>query len=299
MKVVIFGKHGNLAQALQRTLTNSGDQYVFLSRTEADFLHPESLIQALDRLRPEFIINAAGYTAVDKAETERREAELINAIAPEYLARWASDQGVPLIHYSTDYVFDGKYVGEIPESAPTAPMSVYGETKLQGERAVLERHPKGGTVLRTSWIFSSTGMNFLKTIARLAAEREELRIVADQIGRPTWALVVAQATAVAFRRLCQDPSLSGLYQVSCSGQTSWHGFAVAIVEGLKARGVTLRVKSILPIKTEEYAAAATRPKNSVMQLSKFESSFDFNFEDWKHSLDLCLDEYIQTVNRPS
>ena len=254
---------------------------------------PAAIAGRLDELAPDLIINPAAYTAVDRAEDERELAFRINAEAPGAIARWAAARGVPLIHFSTDYVFDGS--GERPwrEDDRTGPLSAYGASKLAGEDAV---RAAGGMhlIIRTSWVYAAKGANFLRTIVRLAAERKELRIVADQYGAPTSAEVIADAVAGIVA--AGGPPLAerfaaagGLVNVATSGVTSWHGFAVAIVDGLKARGVPLAVGDVVPIRTEDYPTKAKRPANSRLDLSRLKRVFGIETPAWDAALTVELD----------
>jgi dTDP-4-dehydrorhamnose reductase len=247
----------------------------------------------LDEVAPDLIVNPAAYTAVDRAEDERELAFRVNAEAPGEMARWAAVRGVPFIHFSTDYVFDGG--GERPwhEEDATGPLSVYGRSKLAGEDAI---RSAGGPhlVIRTSWVYAATGANFLRTIVRLARERDELGIVADQIGAPTSARLIANAVA----KIVSDPAprlaerlrvAGGLVNVAAAGETSWHGFATAIVEGLIARHVALRVQVVRPIRTQDYPTKVTRPANSRFDLTRLREVFGVETPDWRDALDRELD----------
>jgi dTDP-4-dehydrorhamnose reductase len=253
----------------------------------------------LDRLAPDLIVNPAAYTAVDRAEDERELAFIVNAKAPSAMAQWASRRSVPLLHFSTDYVFDGH--GETPwrEGSPTGPLSAYGASKLAGEEAI--RAADGPhLIVRTSWVYAAQGANFLRTIARLARERTELKIVADQIGSPTSARVVADAVAGV---LAADKSnlpqrfakANGIVNVAASGETSWHGFAIRIVDGLRARGIKLAVQSIAPLRTEEYPTKARRPHNSRFDLTRLQEVFGLITPSWTDSLEVELDQLIREV----
>jgi dTDP-4-dehydrorhamnose reductase len=245
-------------------------------------------------LRPDLIVNPAAYTAVDLAEDERELAFRVNAEAPAAMAHWAARRGVPLLHFSTDYVFDGS--GEAPwrEDDAPAPLSVYGASKLAGEDAI---RTAGGPhlVVRTSWVYAAEGRNFLRTIARLAGERKELKIVADQFGAPTSARMIADAVVKILR-----PQLSsggrpferdgGVVNVSASGETSWHGFAAAIVAGLQRRGVRLAVEAVIPIAAAEYPTRARRPQNSRLDHGRLNDTFGVVMPSWGEGLETELDE---------
>jgi dTDP-4-dehydrorhamnose reductase len=270
MRILITGVSGHVGRALLPRL--HGHDLIAADRATLDLTKPEVLVTSLERLAPELIINPAAYTAVDEAEDAPDLAYLVNATAPAVMAHWAADKSVPFLHFSTDYVFDGS--GERPwrEDDPTKPLSVYGASKLAGEDAI---RAAGGVFLiaRCSWIYAATGRNFLLAVARLACERSELRIVADQVGAPTPADMIAETVAGmmaegldAFRSRCARAS--GLIHLCAAGETSWYGFANAIVEGLKRRGVGLRVQQIHPVGSEDYPTRAKRPRNSRLDLSR-------------------------------
>lgn len=250
-------------------------------RHTLDLASPDAIVAAMRELKPAIVVNAGAYTAVDRAEQERDLAFAINAQAPGVLAEEAKRLDAVLVHYSTDYVFDGQATTPYDESAPTGPLSVYGASKLAGERAIAQCDA-AALVFRTSWVYGLTGKNFLLTIRRLAAEREELRIVDDQIGVPNWSRELARATARviglgrdAVRARC------GLYHLSSSGNTSWHGFARAIIgDAAKPR--------VLPIATSEYPTPARRPAYGVLATAKFERTFGFALPEWRAALAACL-----------
>jgi dTDP-4-dehydrorhamnose reductase len=293
MRILLTGVTGQVGAALRAPLESVGS-VIAADRGVLDLSRPEQLASALDRLSPDLIVNPAAYTAVDRAEDERELAFLVNAQAPGTIARWAAGRGVPLIHFSTDYVFDGS--GERPwrEDDQTGPLSVYGASKLAGEQAI---RSAGGPhlVIRTSWVYATHGSNFLRTIASLAHEREELRVVADQFGAPTSARLLAVTVADMLRR--SGPRLAerfaasdGLINVSASGETTWHGFATAIVAGLKARNVPLVAQSIQPIPTDAYPTKARRPANSRLDLTRLRGMFRIDPPTWDEALPAELDE---------
>ena len=259
MRILVTGVTGQVGGALASRLSRqwgARHELVAASREVLDLSEPAAIADCLEELAPDLVVNPAAYTAVDRAEDEKERAFRVNTEAPGAIARWAAARGVPLVHFSTDYVFDGS--GERPwrEDDPTGPLSAYGASKLAGEDAV---RAAGGAhlVVRTSWVYAARGANFLRTIARLADKRRELRIVADQFGAPTSAGVIADAVAGILapggRPLAQRfAAADGLVHVAAAGETSWHGFAVTIVGGLKARGVPLAVENVMPIRTEDY-----------------------------------------------
>ena len=292
MRILVTGKNGQVGWELQRSLQCVGE-VIAVDRATFDLAQPASLAAQLDAMAPKVIVNAAAYTAVDKAESEEALATAVNAEAVGALARWAAARNALMVHYSTDYVFDGSgHTPWQPGDAP-APLSAYGRSKLAGERAVFEA---GGRhlVLRTSWVYGARGHNFLRTVQRLAAERDELRIVDDQIGAPTPARLIADTTAhlVLAARAEHD---AGRFQpavlhLTAGGSTSWHGFASAIVDGLRARGAPLRCERIVGIPTNDYPTPAQRPRNSRLDCTALTARFGLVLPDWRAGLAMCLDE---------
>jgi dTDP-4-dehydrorhamnose reductase len=292
MRILLTGVTGQVGGALRGRLAEFGD-VVAAGRDALDLSQPHTIGAALDRLRPDLIVNPAAYTAVDLAEDQRELAFRVNAEAPAALAQWAAAHGVPLIHFSTDYLFDGS--GEAPwrEVDVPAPLSVYGASKLAGENAI---GAAGGRylIVRTSWVYAAEGKNFLRTIARLAGERTELKIVADQFGAPTSARIIAEAVisilrgqmAAGGRPFDRD---GGVVNVSAAGETSWHGFAAAIVAGLKARGAKLAAEAVVPIRTVDYPTKAVRPHNSRLDHRRLNESFGVVMPSWRAALDWELD----------
>lgn len=295
MRILLTGTGGQVGGALQPLLAGIGT-IIAPAVTEFDLSKPERLEGALDTFKPDLIINPAAYTAVDRAEDERELAHLINAKGPEVIAQWAAKHRVPLVHFSTDYVFDGSGQAPWREDSPTAPLSVYGASKLAGDTAI---RAVGGPhlIARTSWVYAAKGANFLRTIARLAAERKELRIVADQIGAPTTARTIANATAdIVLPNLSNLNELfarkGGVVNLVCTGQTSWHGFASAIVAGLRSRGLKLEVETIVPIATADFPTKAMRPGNSRLDLSRLNRQFGVTTPAWQEALSVELDDYL-------
>jgi dTDP-4-dehydrorhamnose reductase len=294
MKILLLGPHGQVGWELQRSLQPLGE-VIALDRHEgslcADLARPEALAETVRMLRPELIVNAAAYTAVDRAEGEPDAARAVNASGPAALAREACALGAWLVHYSTDYVFDG--TGDEPrdEEAPTGPLSVYGLTKLEGEHAIRAsgcRH----LIFRTSWVYAARGGNFAKTMLKLAAERDELRVVADQIGAPTGAELIADVTALALRRALVDPGVSGLYHLGAAGQTSWFDYARHVIEWGRAAGLPLRVApdALVPVPSSDYRTAARRPLNSRLNCDKLSSCFGLRLPPWQAGVDRMLAE---------
>jgi len=249
-------------------------------RAALDLANADAIVSVVRKTRPQLIVNAAAYTAVDKAETESAAAFAINGRAPGILAEEAKQLGALLIHYSTDYVFDGRRATPYDEEAPTGPLNVYGASKREGECAIAQTGAHA-LVFRTSWVYGLRGSNFLLTILRLARERDELRIVADQLGTPNWCRTLSDATAAAVARgLPWLAERSGLYHLSSQGETSWHGFAEAIV------GDAPRPR-VVPIATSEYPTPARRPAYGVLSTRKFEAAFGYRLPDWREALAAC------------
>jgi dTDP-4-dehydrorhamnose reductase len=292
-RLLLTGTSGQVGSALRPLLQESAELFT-PQRAQFDLGNLKTLTGSLDELHPDLIVNPAAYTAVDRAEDEADLAFRVNAEAPALLARWSAQHNVPLIHFSTDYVFDGS--GDKPwrEDSPTAPLSVYGASKLAGEKAIQETGCSH-LIVRTSWVYASAGANFLKTIVRLARERKELRIVADQIGAPTSAKVIANSVGriLQTNRLGLSSAFAksgGIVNIACAGETSWHGFATAIVDGLKSRGVKLEVETLVPIGAKDYPTKATRPGNSRLELSRLRDLFGIVPPSWSEALAVELDE---------
>ena len=294
MKILLFGKNGQVGWELQRSLAPLGE-IVALDQDGADglcgdFTDLAGLAETVRRVAPEVIVNAAAYTAVDRAEAEPELAQAINARAPAVLAEAARKLGAWLVHYSTDYVFDGS--GDTPraETAPTGPLSVYGCTKLAGEQAVAgcARH----LIFRTSWVYAARGANFARTMLRLAAERDHLRVVGDQVGAPTGADLLADVTAHALRAVAGRPELAGLYHLAARGETSWHAYACFVIERAREAGRSLRVRPerIEAIPTSAYPTPARRPLNSRLDTARLRSAFGLHLPDWRDGVRRLLDE---------
>jgi dTDP-4-dehydrorhamnose reductase len=295
MKLLLLGCKGQVGWELQRALAPLGEvvacDFDTTADRRADFAAPESLVSLIERARPDAIVNAAAHTAVDKAESEPELARTLNAAAPAVLAREAAARGALLVHYSTDYVFDGSGSTPRDESAPTAPLSVYGRTKLEGELAI---RASGCThlILRTSWVYAARGANFAKTMLKLAAERDELRVIADQVGAPTGAELLADVTAHALARVRREPALGGLYHCVAAGETSWHGYASRVVDAARAAGRALAVKSIRAVPTSDYPTPARRPLNSRLSARKLEDTFGLVMPPWQRGVDRMLAEIL-------
>ncbi len=287
--ILLTGKNGQVGWELQRTLAPLG-RVVAFDRSELDLADPAAIRAAVREVKPAIIVNPAAYTAVDKAESEPDAAYAINAVAPEVFAEEAKRLGAWLVHYSTDYVFDGTKSGAYVETDAPNPQNVYGKSKLAGEEAIRATGAKH-LILRTSWVYGSRGHNFMLTMLRLAKERSELRIVGDQIGAPTWCRSLAEVTAQMLAQLhaltCKVPeSVSGTYHLTSSGSVSWHGFATEILREAKVQPLP----ALRPIPSHEYPTPAARPKNSVLSNAKLYETFDLAAGEWRDNLKLCLQE---------
>ena len=297
MKILLLGKNGQVGWELQRSLSILGEvvacDFDSPAELKADFSDPESLLALIRRVRPDAIVNAAAHTAVDKAESEPDLARRINALAPAVLAREAAALGACLVHYSTDYVFDGS--GEQPrdESAATNPLSVYGRTKLEGEE-LIRASGCAHLILRTSWVYAARGGNFARTMLRLAAEREELKVIADQVGAPTGADLLADVTALALLRLRAQPALSGTYHCAAAGETHWHGYAQFVIEWARAHGHSVKVapERVLSTLTQDYPTPARRPLNSRLDTQKLRRTFGITLPHWQLGVQRMLAEVL-------
>lgn len=295
MTVLLFGGNGQVGHELLRALaplgrvvatTRSGKLVDGSACEVADFDAPESLPALLDRLQPVIVVNAAAYTAVDKAEQESEAAFRVNAQAPGVIAQWCAAHGVPMVHYSTDYVFNGQGVAPYVESETTAPLGVYGTSKRDGEDAV---RAAGGRhlIFRTAWVYASHGSNFLRTMLRVGAERDEVRVVADQVGTPTPAALIADVTA----QVLQHPGkLSGTWHLTAFGHTSWYGFAEAIFKEAVAAGVLVKAPTVQAISSAQYPTLAQRPAWSVLDTTKLQRDFNLTLPAWQDALRCVVGE---------
>lgn len=297
MKILLFGKNGQVGWELQRSLAPLGElialDFDSPGDLKADFTRPDTLAATVRAVRPDVIVNAAAHTAVDKAESEADLARTLNATAPGVLAREAASLNAWLVHYSTDYVFDGS--GDAPrnEDARTGPLSVYGRTKLEGEELIRAsgcRH----LILRTSWVYAARGGNFARTMLRLAAEREQLKVIDDQIGAPTGADLLADVTAHALRTVRQQPALGGTYHAVAAGETSWHGYARFVIEWARQRGQAVKMapEAITAVPTSAYPTAAKRPMNSRLSTAKLRSGFSLALPAWEAGVERMLNEVL-------
>lgn len=297
MKIVLLGKNGQLGRQLQRSLTSEG-QVTAWGREEADLADPEAVAARLASVRPEIIVNAAAYTAVDRAESEPEKARLINAAAVAAMAGVAARTGAMLVHYSTDYVFDGGRSGCYAEGDEPAPLNVYGATKFAGEQAIRDsgcRH----LLIRTSWVHAPHGANFIRTMLSLAQTRESLRVVADQHGAPTSASLIADVTvALLHRRLWGDGS-SGIYHVAARGETTWWGLARFAIEEAGRAGLPLRASpdAVQPIATGDYVTAARRPANSRLCIAKVEAVLGKRLPAWEEGVQATVSGIVEELLR--
>lgn len=299
MRILVTGVTGQVGGAIVKTLS-SRKTVVAADRQVMDLAQPNRIAAVLDQIHPDLIINPAAYTAVDRAEDEPELAFQVNAQGPQVIAAWAADHRIPLIHFSTDYVFDGSGTRSWREDDHARPLSVYGASKLAGEQAV---QSAGGPhlIVRTSWVYDAAGSNFLRTIGRLTLERRSLRVVADQIGAPTSARLIAEVIskiviengATTISRLFTRAN--GVVSLAASGETSWHGFATAIVSGLKMRGVPIVTEEIIAIETRDYPTKAKRPANSRLDLARLRSVFGVVTPAWEQTLPGELDRLADAL----
>ena len=299
MKILLLGQGGQVGWELQRALAPLGE-VVGLDHDSAanpgglhgDFSRPEALAATVAAVKPDLIVNAAAHTAVDKAESEPELARAINATAPGVLARCAAETGAWLVHYSTDYVFDGSGETARDEEAATGPLSVYGQTKLEGE-ALIRASGCKHLILRTSWVYAARGGNFAKTMLRLAAERERLTVIDDQIGAPTGADLLADLTAQMVRQaMGSEIDLSGVYHAVAAGETSWHGYASFVIERARALGRELKVQTIDPVPTRAFPTPAQRPHNSRLSTQKLQQVFGLRLPPWQQGVERMLTEIL-------
>jgi dTDP-4-dehydrorhamnose reductase len=306
LRLLITGSTGQIGWQLQRTLAPLGE-VTARTHTQLNLADPETAARFVRDLAPDVIVNAAAYTAVDKAESEPDLAHTVNAIAPGRIAQELARTGGLLVHYSTDYIFDGTKSGPYEETDATAPLNVYGRTKLAGER-LIAASGCAHLILRTSWVYDIRGKNFLRTVLRLAREREELRMVGDQHGAPTWARAIAEATAQIAARCAQMRDSSGwgyggVFHLTAAGQTTWAGFAEQILEDYESLaswpadtgeyGSPLMAKRVIPITTAQFGSPALRPHNSLLSNAKLFSTFGLALPDWRAQLRLALQDAIR------
>lgn len=300
MRILLLGKNGQVGWELQRSLAPLGE-LIALDRHSTDLCGDLANLQGLaatvQQLRPDVIVNAAAHTAVDKAESEPALARTLNALAPGVLAQEAAKLGALLVHYSTDYVFDGSGTRPWTEADTPAPLSVYGQTKLEGEQLIQAASPRH-LIFRTSWVYAARGGNFAKTMLRLAQERERLTVINDQFGAPTGAELLADVTAHAIRQVLQRPADAGLYHLVASGETSWHGYAkhvLAQAELSQEQGksaLKIIAKAVDPVPTSAFPTPAKRPSNSRLDTTKLQTTFGLSLPHWQQGVDRMLNEVL-------
>ncbi len=296
MKLLLLGKGGQVGWELQRSLAPLGELVALdfdSTDLHADFSRPELLEETVLAVRPDVIVNAAAHTAVDKAESEADLARKLNATSPGVVARAAQQVGALMVHYSTDYVFDGSGSRPWKEDDPTGPLSVYGRTKLEGEQLVAANCARH-LIFRTSWVYAARGGNFAKTMLRLARERDRLTVIDDQHGAPTGAELLADVTAHAIRDTLRDPAKSGLYHLVAGGETTWHGYARFVLEQARAAGVELKAspETVDPVPTSAFPTPAVRPRNSRLDTGKLQSTFGVTLPHWQAGVTRMLRESL-------
>lgn len=282
MNILLFGKTGQVGWELQRALAPLGNLIALDVQSKdycGDFSNPEGIAETVRSIKPDVIVNAAAHTAVDKAESERDFAELLNATSVEAIAKEAAKIGAWVVHYSTDYVFPGD--GETPwhETDATAPLNVYGQTKLNGEKT-LQANCAKHLIFRTSWVYAGKGNNFAKTMLRLAKERTELSVINDQVGAPTGAELLADCTAHAIRMALAKPEVAGLYHLVASNTTTWYDYAALVFEQAREAGIELAIEKLNAVPTSAYPTPAKRPQNSRLNTEKFQQNFDLVLPSW-------------------
>lgn len=299
MKILLFGKEGQVGWELQRSLSTVG-AIAASEQHELDLERLDDVREWVRRQEPDIIVNAAAYTAVDQAELEPEKARRINADAVAVLAEEASRLNAWLVHYSTDYVFDGEKATPYDEGDAANPLSVYGRTKFEGEECIRHRHAKH-LIFRTSWVYAARGKNFAKTMLRLAKERETLSVIADQHGAPTSAELIADVTALALHRAVltrSDTGLAGTYHLVARGETSWHGYAQYVLTVARERGCMLKTvpEEVCPIHTEDYPLPAKRPRNSRLDVSKLTNIYGVHLPDWRDHVGRLIEELASQGN---
>ena len=297
MKILLLGKRGQVGWELQRSLAPLGEIVALSSGSQnycGDFTNLQGLADTVRRVKPDIIVNAAAHTAVDKAESEPELARIINADAVAVLAREAKSLDAWLIHYSTDYVFDGSGVKPWSEVDVTGPLGIYGATKLAGEQAIQDSGCKH-LIFRTSWVYGARGNNFAKTMLRLAEERDSLTVIDDQVGAPTGADLLADVTAHTIRSVQNKPTLGGLYHVVAAGETTWHGYARFVIDFALKMDCQLKTnpESIAPVPTSAFPTPAERPKNSRVNTRKLETNFGLTLPNWQTGVARMLTEFLE------
>jgi dTDP-4-dehydrorhamnose reductase len=297
VKILLFGKDGQVGWELRRSLSHLGD-LVCLGREEADLQNLFAVRAIIQQHQPDILVNAAAYTAVDNAESDHTTARSINAIAVGFLAEEAAKHNAWIVHYSTDYVYDGTKSSPYVESDVTSPLSIYGKTKQEGDE-LIRKHNSKHLIFRTSWVYAARGRNFVKTVLALAQTRDDLKVIDDQFGAPTSAGLIADVTALIIYLIFQQSNqsrgdLAGTYHLAAAGETSWFGVAQFVLEKAEARGLAIRVKpsQLLAISTDEYQLIAKRPKNSRMATGKLTQAFGIYLPHWHYHLNLMLDDML-------
>lgn len=302
-RILLLGGNGQVGWELRRSLACLGEVVAPLRDDPVlcgDLARLDDLARTVRTLQPQVIVNAAAYTAVDRAESEPQAAQASNAVAPGLLAEEAARLGAWLVHYSSDYVFDGSGDAPRDETAPTGPLNVYGRTKLEGEQRIVASGCLH-LLLRTSWVYAARGGNFARTMLRLAGERDELRVVADQVGAPTGADLIADVTAHMLRTAMRAPELSGLYHLAAAGETSWHGYAAMVIEWARVQGLPVRVGAagLLPVGSDAYPVAARRPLNSRLSTRRIEGRFSLVLPPWQAGVERMLSEAFLRQDGPT
>lgn len=292
MKLLLLGKNGQVGFELQRALAPLGEVVAY-GRNECDLADGAGLSQCIDKVAPDVIVNAAAYTAVDKAESDSELAYAINSIAPKIIAQKAAELGALLVHYSTDYVFDGDKKVAYVETDSTNPQNIYGASKLAGEQQ-LQSSTANYLIFRTCWVVGAQGNNFAKTMLRLASEHDSLKVVSDQIGVPTSAALIADVTGHVIRQVVSERKHYGIYHLAAAGQTNWHEYACHVIETARKAGkpITVKPEAIRPITTSEYPTPAKRPSNSLLNTEKLCSTFNLHMPDWRFGVDHILEQIL-------
>ena len=298
MKILLFGKNGQVGWELQRSLAPLGEVIALGTTSQdycGDFTDLAGIAETIKTIKPDVIVNAAAHTAVDKAESEPELARTINALAPAVLAKESNLLNSLLIHYSTDYVFDGEGDKAWQESDQTDPLSIYGATKLEGEQ-LIQASGCMHLIFRTSWVYGARGGNFAKTMLRLAKERDSLKVIDDQIGAPTGADLLADVTAHAIRTARQNPSVSGLYHLVAGGETTWYGYASFVLDYARRAGIDLKVApdAIQAVPTSAFPTPAKRPHNSRLNTEKLQNTFDLHLPHWQAGVERMLIEVLDS-----
>lgn len=295
MRILLLGKNGQVGWELQRSLAPLGEMIALdrhlVDGFSGDLSNLESLRATIRQVKPDVIVNAAAYTAVDKAESETELADLVNGLASGVMAQEAAALGAWLVHYSTDYVFSGQGVTPWQETDAVAPVNHYGSSKLAGEQAIIVSGCKH-LIFRTSWVYGARGNNFARTMLRLAKDRETLNVIADQIGAPTGADLIADVTALAIQQVLKHPELAGLYHLAAAGEVSWYGYASHVLDFAKAQGEELAVMAVNPIQTAAYPTPARRPLNSRLDTQKLRKNFSLHLPDWQSGVTRMLREVL-------